>query len=92
MNSANNKESNKEEKQDHGRDLPHFIIVNLKKKLDYAGINLSKKYNSALKILRQNMNTKIKAVAVLMWSNLAFAKVLYKFRTVQKSLMSCSFW
>ena len=31
MNSANNKESNKQEKQDHGRDLPHFIIVNLKK-------------------------------------------------------------
>ena len=62
MNSANNKESNKEEKQDHGRDLPHFIIVNLKKKLDYAGINLSKKYNSALKILKfeivKNFKTK----------------------------------
>ena len=77
MNSGNNKESNKQEKQDHGRVLRHFLIVNLKKKIGLSWHKLIKKSIKALlkfEIVKnfktENMRrTKIKAVVVLMWSN-----------------------
>ena len=49
MNSGNNKESNKQEKQDLGRNLRHFLIVNLKKKK--IGLSWHKLIKKSIKAL-----------------------------------------